>query len=280
MLKTKTASPAKAGAPKLVKAERTTEAHGGDQYFSRAVGKALEVLEFLQAELKPLSMNEIGQQIQLSKTSAFRILRTLETLGCVTVDGRGRYLLAPGIHAVTPTQWLGKLHRLGVPYLESLSRELAETSTLAALFENRVEVVAVVESPHVIRMSNVVGHILPPNASSLGKAITAFQPQEQREKLLRSFGTYRFTKHTITDRKDLSREYEEIRGQKFAIDREECAYDGICFCVPIFGPNGQVSAALSSSMPKTRLRDAAHEESIIATVRATAEQLAADLKKA
>jgi DNA-binding IclR family transcriptional regulator len=280
MLKTKTPRPAKSGTPTVAKAETATESRTGDQYFSRAVGKALEVLEFLQSELKPLSMNEIGRQIQLSKTSAFRILRTLETLGCVVVDGRGQYMLAPGIHAVTPTQWLGKLHRVGMPYLEALSRELTETSTLAALFENRVEVIAVVESPHVIRMSNVVGHILPPNASSLGKAITAFQPEEQRERLLRSFGIYRFTKHTITDRKQLSREYDGIRLQKYAIDREECAYDGICFCAPIFGPNGQVSAAMSTSMPKTRLRDSAHEEAIIAAVLATADQLSQDLRKA
>src|SRR3984957_12978747 len=280
MLKTKTPRPAKAGTANKAKAETATEPRTGDQYFSRAVGKALEVLEFLQSELKPLSMNEIGRQIQLSKTSAFRILRTLETLGCVVVDGRGQYMLAPGIHAVTPTQWLGKLHRVGLPHLEALSRELTETSTLAALFENRVEVIAVVESPHVIRMSNVVGHILPPNASSLGKAITAFQPPEQRERLLRSFGMYRFTKHTITDRKDLNREYEDIRLQKYALDREECAYDGICFCAPIFGLNDQVAPAISTSMPKTRLRDKAHEESIIAAVLATADQLSLDLKKA
>jgi DNA-binding IclR family transcriptional regulator len=279
MSKTKAARPAKAGTPNLVKHE-TSQARGGDQYFSRAVGKALEVLEFLQVELKPLSMNEIAQRIQLSKTSAFRILRTLEALGCVVLDGRGQYALAPGIHAVAPTQWLGKLHRVGVPCLEALSRELAETATLAALFENRIEVIAVVESPHVVRMSNVVGHILPPNASSLGKVITAFQSPEQREKLLRSFGTYRFTKHTIIDRKELSREYEEVRLKKYAIDREECAYDGICFCAPIFGPNGQVSAAISSSMPKTRLRDGAHEEAIIAAVRAASEQLGLDLHKA
>jgi len=280
MLKTKTDRPAESATPNLAKADNTAESRTGDQYFSRAVGKALEVLEYLQSELKPLSMNEIGRQIQLSKTSAFRILRTLETLGCVVVDGRGQYMLAPGIHAVTPTQWLGKLHRVGLPYLEALSRELTETSTLAALFENRVEVIAVVESPHVIRMSNVVGHILPPNASSLGKAITAFQAEEQRERLLRSFGIYRFTKHTITDRKLLSREYDGIRLQKYAIDREECAYDGICFCAPIFGPNGQVSAAMSTSMPKTRLRDSAHEEAIIAAVLATADQLSLDLRKA
>jgi IclR family acetate operon transcriptional repressor len=268
-----------AGSKRLVKPVTSKGPRGGAHYFSRAVGKALEVLECLHVELKPQSLNEIAQRIQLSKTSAFRILHTLETLGCVTVDARGQYVLAPGIHAVTPMQWLGKLHRLGVPYLEALSRELSETSSLAALFDNRVEVIAVVESPYAIRMSNVVGHILPPNASSLGKAITAFQSPDQRERLLRSFGTYRFTEHTITDRNDLNLEYERIRLQKCAIDREECNDGGVCFCVPIFGLNGQVSAAISSSMPKTRLKDKAHEEAIIASVRAAAEQLALELAK-
>ncbi|HEV2273407.1 MAG TPA: IclR family transcriptional regulator [Acidobacteriaceae bacterium] len=264
---------------RIPKAETAKEARGRDQYFSRAVGKALEVLEYLQAELTPVPMNGIAQRIQLSKTSTFRLLRTLETIGCVTLDGRGQYKLAPGIHAVTPTQWLGKLLRVATPHLHALNRELSETASLAALFENRVEVIAVVESPHVIRMSNVVGHILPPNASSLGKAIVAFQTPELRERLLRSFGTYRFTEHTITDQKELNQEYDCVRLQKFAIDREECAYDGICFCAPIFGAGGQVSAAISSSMPKSRLRSGEHEKAIIAAVRATAEQVALDLQR-
>ena len=253
---------------------------GRDKYFSRAVSKALEVLEFLQSESNALSMNEIAQRLQLSKTSAFRLLRTLETTGYVALDGRGQYKLAPGIHAVTPTQWLGKLVRISMPHVHALNLELAETVSLAALFENRVEVVAVVESPHDIRMSNVVGHILPPNASSLGKVITAFQPPVQRERLLRSFKIYRFTDQTITDQKDLSREYENIRLQKFAIDREECAPGGVCFSVPIFGPGGQVSAAISLSMPKTRLRDSEQEKSIIEALRAAADQLALDFEGA
>jgi DNA-binding IclR family transcriptional regulator len=291
MLRTKTKQMAKAETAnesrgrkgktaRLVDAAIAKESGGRDQYFSRAVGKALETLELLQAELAPLPMNEIAQRLQLSKTSAFRLLRTLETIGCVAADGRGHYKLAPGIHAITPAQWLGKLLRIGTPHLQTLSREIAETASLAALFENRVEVIAVVESPHVIRMSNVVGHILPPNASSLGKAIVAFQPPQQIERLLRSFGTYRFTDHTITDPRALLREYESIRLHKFAVDREECAYDGICFSVPIFGANGQVSAAISTSMPKTRLRNVEHEKAIIAAVRATAEQIAIDLQKA
>ena len=269
----------KPGRPAKIKAGSDKDAGGRDQYFSRAVGKALELLDLLQAESTSLAINEISQRIQLSKTSAFRLLKTLQTLGSVTMDGRGQYKLASGIHAVTPTQWLSKLLRAANPHLRVLSSELGETVSLAALFDNRIEVIDVVESTHVIRMSNVIGHILPPNASSLGKAITAFQSPAMREKLLRSFGTYRFTKHTITDQRELNQEYDLIQLNKFAIDREECAYDGVCFCVPVFGVSGNVSAAISMSMPKTRLRDREHEEHIIATLREVSEQLSEDLLK-
>ena len=230
-------------------------------------------------ELAPLHMNEIVRRLEISKSSGFRLLRTLETLGSITVDARGLYAIAPGIHAVTPTQWLGKLHRAAMPHLQALSRDLKETANLAALFENRIEAIAVVESPHMIRMSNVVGHILPPNASSLGKAITAFQSAEIRERLLRSFGIYRFTEHTITDENDLTREYDLIRERGFAADREEAFLDGICFSAPVVGPNGQVAAAVSSSMPKLRLRNAEHEEFIIAAVLTAARQISIELQR-
>jgi len=269
MPKTKIAGKTRVGKPESAPAK--------DKYFSRAVSKALEVLEFLQTEGTSLQMNEIALRLKLSKTSTFRLLHTLETLGYVTSDGRSRYILSPGIHAVTPTQWVGKLVKVASPYLQALNMELAETASLAALFDNRVEVVAVIESPHVIRMSNVLGSILPPNASSLGKVIAAFQAPEQREKLLRSFKIYRFTEHTITDQRTLSQEYERIRQQKYAIDREECTYEGVCFSVPVFDPAGQVSSAISVSVPKSRVRDSEYEGQIIAALHRTAERLKQDL---
>jgi len=262
---------------KLEASKRVDASPKHDKYFSRAVSKALEALEFLQSASNSLSMNEIAQRLKLSKTSAFRLLKTLETTGHIAQDGRGQYKLAPGIYAVTPTQWLSKLVRVALPHMQALTHETTETVSLAALFDNRIEVVAVIESPHVIRMSNVVGHILPPNASSLGKAITAFQPAAGQERLLRSFKIYRFTNHTITDPRALDQEYKAIREQRFAVDREECATDGICFSVPVFGPTDEVAAAISLSMPKFRLRSEEDEAHIIATLRATASNIAREL---
>ena len=184
------------------------------------------------------------------------------------------------MNSLVSTQTVARLLRAGIPLMQQLSRQLRETTSLAALFDNRIEVIAVVESPQPIRMSNIVGHILPPNASSLGKVITAFQNEERREKLLRSYGIYRFTDHTITDRTDLDREYARVREQKFATDLEESVSDGHCFGVPIFGSTGDVGAAISVSLPKARVGDGDHRKSILAALRATAGEIAVELRGA
>ena len=225
-----------------------------------------------------MALNEVAQRLQLSKTSTFRLLRTLEASGCLTASEWGKYSLAPGVHSVVSTQTVARLLRAAIPRLQVLSRQLRETTSLAALFDNRIEVIAVVESPQPIRMSNIVGHILPPNASSLGKAITAFQDEERREKLLRSYGMYRFTEHTITDRTELDQEFAQVRQQKSASDLEESVADGHCFAVPIFGSAGDVGAAISVSLPKARVLDGEHRKTILAALRATADQIAADLR--
>ena len=86
-----------------------------------------------------------------------------------------------------------------------------ETSTLAALFENRVEVIAVVENPHAIRMSNVVGHFPPPERQFSGqgdhRVSTAGATRKTVAQLRKPTDS---PKHTITDRRELSQEYEGI----------------------------------------------------------------------
>jgi DNA-binding IclR family transcriptional regulator len=260
--------------------ESAKKSSGSNQYLSRAVSKSLKVLELLQSARSPMSLQEIARRIQLSKTSTFRLLRTLEAAGCLVPAGNGEYQLAPGIHSVVPTLWLARLLRVATVRMQELNASLRETVSLAALFDNRVEVVAVIESPQIIKMSNVVGHILPPNASSLGKVIAAFQSQQQQEKLLRSYGFWHFTEKSITDPAKVREEFNRVQAEKFATDREESVPDGICFGVPVFNAAGEVNVALSSSVPKMRVRDQEHEKAIVAALRATAEKISADFRAA
>ena len=169
-------------------------------------------------EPQPLSLNELTLRLELVKSSVFRILHTLEVSGYVERDLAGRYTLSADLQASAPGQLRAALVDAAMPALKELSREFRETVSLAMRFENRIEVIGTVESPHLIHMGNTVGRIVPPHASSLGKAVAAFQREEVRDRLVRSYGIHRFTEHTVTDEVELKREFERVHARGYSTD--------------------------------------------------------------
>jgi IclR family acetate operon transcriptional repressor len=256
-------------------APRRAASPASDKYFSKVVGKALAALDEVRGAPQALSLNELTQRIGLAKTSLFRILHTLERAGYLERDERGLYRAPESLRPMTSDrlQQQQQLINAAMPRLKALNREFRETVTLAMLFENHIEVVATIESPHLIRMGNTVGRILPPHASSLGKAITAFQPEERCESLIRSYGLHRFTAHTITDEVELKQELERIRQTGRSLDAEESALEGSCFGAPVRGANRDVIGAISLSMPKMRLRSEAERNRVMAAIERTAAEI-------
>jgi len=249
-----------------------------DKYFSKVVGKALAALDEVRASAEPLSLNELTLRIGLAKTSLFRILHTLEVSGYLERDPSGLYR-APEALRPASGHLQQRLVEIAMPRLKALNREFRETISLAMLFENHIEVIATVESPQLIRMGNTVGRILPPHASSLGKAVTAFQPEERRESLMRSYGLHRFTAHTITDEEDLKQELERVRQSGRSLDAEESALEGSCFGAPVRDADHIVVGAISLSMPKMRLRSDTQRDRVMAAVERAAAEISRDLEK-
>jgi len=246
-----------------------------DPYFLRAVAKAFEALEVVRSSREPLPLNVLAQRIELSKASAMRILHTLESLGYVrkTDDGYRSF------DRPAPTRVVEALLHCAAEPLRKLSQATGETASLCALFENHIEVVLVVESPQLIRMANTKGRILPPHASSMGKAVTAFQPVEIRERLLRSYGTARITDSTICDLGRLEDELARILHNGYSEDWGESTPDAVCFGAPILDGANTALGAVSVSMPKIRLDGDAHQRTLIKTVRKTADEISRSLKK-
>lgn len=218
------------------------------------MGKAFEALDVLGEG--PIGLAGLSARLGVAKPSAFRLLHTLEALGRVAKDTEGRF---------TRNRHL----RIPREILRALADEFRETVSMAALVDNHSEVIAVVDSPHLMRMGNTVGRIVPPHASSLGKAITAFQTAPMRELLVRAYGLPGITEHTITGEIEVRREFEKIRRLGFAEDREESALGGICFAAPILNGEHAV-AAISMSMPKERVGS---ERKITLALRAAAAKI-------
>jgi len=257
------------------------EIEGEDPYFSRAVGKSFLMLNLLSLADEPLTLNQMTSQAELTKSSCFRLLHTLERLHLVARTVDGRYLLKEKSAGASAARITSALLQVEQQHLRSLNEEFGETVSVAVLFTNHIEVVQTLESPRVLRMANTVGRILAPHASSLGKAITAFQPEEISRKLLVSYGLQRFTANTITDERLLREEFERIREQGYASEAEESTPDGYCFGAPLFFQSGKAPgvavAALSLSMPKSRLPEGEARSYMVQRLLTTASQVSAEL---
>jgi DNA-binding IclR family transcriptional regulator len=251
-----------------------------NRYFSRAAGKAIQMLELLSRSGTAMSLNELSKQTQLTKSSAFRLLHTLETIQYIRRDGSGHYLPSEqhGAGSAAAPQYMRELLMAAREPMRRLNMEFGETVSLATLMNNHLEAVEVIESANLIRMTNIVGRILPPHASSMGKAITAWQDPETRKRLLQSYGLTRFNENTVVDERSLEEEFGQIRARGYATDDEESTVGGECFGAPIFSGPGKVSAAISISMPKPRAPAAeAQREHLIQTLVKAADEISQKL---
>ena len=66
------------------------------RYYSQAIANALRVLELLQQSHEPLALTEVSRQVNVPKSSAFRILRTLEIEGYLQRLEGERFSIVPG----------------------------------------------------------------------------------------------------------------------------------------------------------------------------------------
>jgi IclR family acetate operon transcriptional repressor len=200
-----------------------------------------------------MRLPELADVVELGKPSTLRLLQTLVATGfAARVDG-GSYVLNRRWISSGTDAFLQALVEAATPEMVQLNADLAETVSLAALVEDHIRVIHVIESPRHIRMSNYRDRILPPYASSLGKAIAAYQPPERLNLLLRVYGIYPFTKNTITEPIKIREELEKVREQGFAREYEETVEGGCCIGVPIRPGGEPVRGAISMSLPTARL---------------------------
>lgn len=237
----------------------------------------LKILNYLRTEGRSISLGELATYASLGKPSALRLLRTLEDLSYVVRDSGKTYRIEVETSVTGVREKLIVLRRVAGRFCQDLQSKCGETVSLAYLFDDHIRVVDVLESPQHVRMSNFVGRILQPYASSLGKAITAFQDEALVQTLLDVYGVYRLTRNTLVDQLAIQNEYAAVRERGFAEDKEETVEGGYCIGAPVYSPERKVVASVSTSSPKFRMSPTVLE-SLPAIVKETANEISVALE--
>lgn len=241
-------------------------------YQIAVVARTLDVLETLAGADEPVGLTELAEQVGATKSAVFRILATLEQRGYVVKEPpTGRYRLGPRLSYLGARALRGlELRQVARPALESLFHRFRETVNLGVLDGTEIVYLDMIESDRGLRMAATLGGRDPAFSTSIGKALLAFLPPEERARHLPAVLTPR-TERTITEFAVLDGELAEVRARGFAEDRGENEAGAHCFGAPIFDHTGRPVAAISVSAPESRI--GAQSDHIGTAVRAAAEQV-------
>jgi DNA-binding IclR family transcriptional regulator len=212
-----------------------------ERYTVPAVEQTFRILFHMsQAGASHMSLTELCTQVGINKSKTFSILNTLQKFGVIqrNIDGKG-YSLGPGLISLS-RKVLDNVSatRLAEPFLRELSEKAGGTATLGLIAENGVFVVAKHEVERDIGVTIRIGHRFPLTMGSHGKAIAAFLPEDELDKLLLLKKLYFHGKPERFDRGKLQKELVQCRRSGFAVDLGEIKPGLNTVAAPILGAGG------------------------------------------
>ncbi|MDT7709809.1 MAG: hypothetical protein QOG20_5416 [Pseudonocardiales bacterium] len=220
----------------------------------QSVDRAISVLEIL-ARRGEAGVSEVASEIDVHKSTAFRLLGALEGRGLVEqAADRGKYRLGFGLiplaGAVSDRL---DVTRQGRAVCHRLAEEMSETINVAVLQEHWAVNVDQARGPSTVATHNWIGRLTPLHCTSSGKVLLAHIAAEHRAALLAASGMKRMTAATVTSAAELDAELERVRAVGHAVALEEYETGLNAVAAPILDRAGEVIAALSVSGPSYRL---------------------------
>jgi DNA-binding IclR family transcriptional regulator len=146
-----------------------------------------------------------------------------------------------------------ELREAVLPFLQDLYGAMRTAVQLGVLDGAQVLIVEKISGHRPMPMLSQVGGTIPAHCSALGRAILAYSAPDVVAEVVAA-GMVPRTDRTLTTPTALRRELAAIPDRGWAVDREEGNVGVSCVAAPIFGPLGDVVAALSVTGPTAVVR--------------------------
>lgn len=243
----------------------------------RSVDRTFRILDSFQAGRRQ-TISEISRELELPKSSVHEILVTLEKAAVVKREASsgGFQLGIKLIELGNRARYNYPLNRVAAPHLEALREAFNETVNLTVLDQDEVFYADCYESTRTLKTFSTIGDRAPLYCTAVGKAILAFQPSQQIQRILEATRFERFTPNTIGDRAVLLDQLRETARRGYSVDDMEHEAGVRCVGAPVRNAEGRAFAAISVSGPAERVTPG-REPEIAARVMAAARDISRDL---
>jgi len=227
-----------------------TAAPGG----AAAVDRALSLLAAFRSGDAALALAELAERTRLYKSTALRLLASLEHAGLLHRLDDGRYTLGnelARLHAIYATSF--SLDHVVMPQLRRLVQATGESAAYHVKQGEGADAARLclyrVDSPHPVRDHIRAGDVLPLRRGTGGRVLCAFDPA--------------FAKSgSAADRKLLA----GIRERGFMAATGDRLKEVAGISAPVFHADGRIAAAVTLTMPSHRY-DERYVKAVLETAR-------------
>jgi DNA-binding IclR family transcriptional regulator len=226
--------------------------------------KGIAVLELLSEHSAGLTLQEIKSQLDISQTTAYRILNTLVRLGYLNYNESARKykssrkMLTVGFRSIQEHN----LMEIVLPKLRELRNVVKETVCFGVMGPDKALFIEQAIGSHPFCFVLTPGKEIELHCSAPGKAMMANLPDNVRDSYLEKMAYERHNARIINEA-DYLKELEKVRKTGIAFDKEEELGGVICIGSAILNYDAFPCGSIWISGPKDRL-----PEKTIATISA------------
>lgn len=237
--------------------------------------KAKDVLDFLTDQPSSVSLTDVTNAVDFTKSTVRKILDTLIVMNWVHEDEQGFRISASMIRYGEAARKQFNIVEFITPLLRQLSEQVNETVNFVILDGDKVTLIKKFESLHSVALKSVIGGQMDLYSTSVGKAILASFDDEKVNSYLDQTELIAKTPTTITNPEELRAEIAQIKKLGFAREHGENEADITCVGASLI-INEQIIGALSISTPSYRINagtEAVFAEALLATKTAALKRL-------
>jgi DNA-binding IclR family transcriptional regulator len=220
-----------------------------------ALERGLAVLELVAKSRNGLTFSQVSRRVDFPKSSIHCLLVTLERLGYLQRLESGRFVAGLNLVRIATAASYGILLRQKAgPLLSELAQRTGLTVHMAVLESTEALLIAKVEPSGTPPVATWVGKRIDYHCTSLGKALIAWAPDEEIQRLVKERHMLRHNENTISTLTRLKEDLMRTRRAGYSVDDEEEELGIRCVGAPVLGVSGKVEAAVSVSGTLDQIR--------------------------
>lgn len=213
----------------------------------RSVQRAIDILRAFNINTETLTLTEIAEVTGLAKSTATRVLTTLEENNFLEREpDSGRYRLGAQLYFLGQAAGHSiSLKNIAQNTMIKLRDEIGETVNLYIKEGEHRVCIQQYESLHSVKHLIKIGQHLPLTVGASGKVLLAYQDNILFENVIEK-------QHMAKSKDELKQELSSIRKKHYSESIEERERGTSAIASPIFNISGKLEAALSISGPAHR----------------------------